>query len=226
MEATTDHHRRRLRIVAVTIGLAVVLLVGVGVYGLLRGPSTPTNPTPPPVTDTPTVVPRDQTGPAAVRQTDNPEGFARTIALTLFSWDSTSGYGPSDYAQVLADVAAGAEADALADDVRAYLPGPQAWAQLRQYQTRQWLSIDAITVPDDWQTALRQAAPGQIPRGTRAYTITGTRHRTGTWNTTPLETTRAVAFTVFVRCPTQPPGDAGATQCELLRLSQLDNPLK
>ena len=39
------------------------------------------------------------------------------------------------------------EADALAGDVRAYLPSPQAWAELRQYQTRQWLTIDTAVIP-------------------------------------------------------------------------------
>jgi len=159
------------------------------------------------------------------------EEFAVAVGEALFTWDTTSGYGPADYAQMIADVTADSEADAAASDVRAYLPTPEAWTQLRTHQTRQWLTIDSIEIPDAWETAVVQAAPGQIPDGAVAYTITGTRHRTGYWGTDPVTTTHPVAFTVFLTCTperSQAPAPAAPIieTCALLRLSQLDNPLR
>jgi len=126
---------------------------------------------------------------------------------------------------VLSDAADDSEADALASDVRAYLPTAEAWAQLTTYQTRQWLTIDAATVPAAWATAEAQAAPGQLPHGATAYTITGTRHRTGIWGTMPVEATRPVSFTVLIACA-PPAREFSASLCHLLRLSELDNPLR
>lgn len=225
-----DRRRRRLLIATITGGLVLVLLVGVGIYGLLHGPAPQTNAMP---TDRPspsvTAPPVGMTGegPGAVAQAGGPEAFARAVAEALFTWDTTAGDSPMDYAQMLADVAADAEADALAGDVRSYLPSVEAWAQLRQYQTRQWLTIDQVFVPEAWETAVAQAAPGQIPEGTVAYTIEGTRHRDGTWGTEPVEASRPVSFTVFIVCtPLVTNRGLTGTTCELLRLSQLDNPLR
>ncbi|MGO3191543.1 MULTISPECIES: hypothetical protein [Micrococcales] len=224
-----DRRRRRLLIATIAGGIVLLLLVGVGIYGLLRGPAprtgtTPTDPTVPAVTAPPPGSSRE--GPVAVPQVGGPEAFARAVAGSLFTWDTTTGHNPSDYAQMLADVAADEEADALAGDVRAYLPTVEAWGQLRPYQTRQWLTIDAVVVPDAWATAVAQAAPGQIPAGTVAYTIEGTRHRDGTWGTEPVEASRPVSFTVFAVCTPPVPGRGSPGLCELLRLSQLDNPLR
>ncbi|WP_347125369.1 hypothetical protein [Microbacterium sp. SY138] len=224
-----DRRRRRVLIALIAGGLALLLLVGVGIYGLLRGPAPRTEPAPgtaaPTITAPPTgTSPAD---PVPVSQLGGPETFARQVALALFAWDTTSGYGPADYAQVIVDVAAGEEADALAGDVRAYLPGAEAWAQLRQHQTRQWLSIQEMFVPEAWETATGQAAPSQIPEGAVAYTIEGTRHRDGTWGTEPVEASRPVVFTVFIVCtPVVTNRGITGTHCELLRLSQLDNPLR
>ena len=112
-----------------------------------------------------------------------------------------------------------------------YMPPPEAWAQLRTHQTRQWLTIDTIEIPDAWEDAVVQAAPGQIPDGAVAYTITGTRHRTGYWGTDLVTTTHDVAFTVFLTCTPErnqapAPADPIIETCVLLRLSQLDNPLR
>jgi hypothetical protein len=234
--AAHDRRRRRLLIAATAGALTLLILVGVGIYGLLRGPAAPDPapaPSPQPSSTAP-ATPGDPAGsePEPVPVRGGPEAFARNVAAALFTWDTASGYGPSDYAQMLADVAADAEADALAGDVRAYLPTGQAWAQLRQYATRQWLTIDEAFVPEAWeaaveQAAVEQAAPGQIPAGAVAFTIEGTRHREGIWGTEPVEASRPVAFTVFVVCtPPIPSRGVGSGLCELLRLSQLDNPLR
>lgn len=219
---------RRL-IIVLAVGAAVLAaLVGVGLYGLLLAPRTaPT---------TATDVPLETPGPApaipaptdtipslpGIRSTADAEGFARAVAEALFAWDTASDYEPTDYAQVIVDVGdpSGEEAAGLASDVRTYLPTAEAWAQLRTMQTRQWLTIDEAYVPDSWSDALEQAAPGQLMPGTIAYTISGTRHRDGISGTDPVESARGVAFTVFVTC--EPTFDA----CRVLRLSQLDNPLR
>lgn len=228
----TDRRRRTVLIAAIAGGLILLLLIGIGIYGLLRGPDTPE---PAPSEPTPTTEPGPGVslgaGPRPVVALGGPETFAREVAAALFTWDTTSGYGPADYAQALADATASVEADAAASDVRAYLPTPAAWAQLRTHQTRQWLTIDIIDIPAMWETAVTQAAPGQLPEGAVAYTITGTRHRDGTWNTEPVTTEHPVAFTVFLTCGTDradvPQSGDGATEaCQLLRLSQIDNPLR
>lgn len=228
--ASEDRRRRRLLIAAIAGGLGLLLLVGVGVYGLLRGPAPATGPTPserPSETSRTGADPTPGASPAPIPQNVGPEALARAVAEALFTWDTASGNSPSDYAQVLADVAHSSEADAFVGDVRAYLPTNEAWAQLRTYATAQWLTIDEMFVPEAWETAVSQAAPGQIPDRATAYTISGTRHREGTWGTEPVEVSRPVAFTVFLVCTPETPGrGAGAGSCEVLRLSQLDNPLR
>lgn len=227
----TARRRRTMLIAAIAGGVILAVLVGVGVYGLIRGPQT-TDAADVAATDSPAAThPADTpSGPEPVVAIGEPEEFAVAVAEALFTWDTTSGYGPTDYAQMLADVTADEEADAAASDVRAYLPTPEAWAQLRTHQTRQWLTIDTNEIPAMWEDAVAQAAPGQIPDGTVAYTITGTRHRTGYWGTDPITTTHPVAFTVFLTCTpeqaTAPSADPITRTCALLRLSQLDNPLR
>lgn len=228
----TARRRRTLLIACIAGGLILLLLVGVGVYGLIRGPQN-AQPKDVAATGSPTATHPDDTspsGPERMVAIGEPEEFAVAVAEALFTWDTTSGYGPADYAQMLADVTAEEEADAAASDVRAYLPAPEAWAQLRTHQTRQWLTIDTIEIPTVWEEAVAQAAPGQIPDGATAYTITGTRHRTGYWGTDPITTTHQVAFTVFLTCIPEhdaaPSADPITATCALLRLSQLDNPLR
>lgn len=228
----TTRRRRTMLITAIAGGLILILLVGVGVYGLIRGPQ-PTEPDDTAPSDQPTVTVPDAepAAPEPVIALGGSEEFAVAVAEALFTWDTTSGYWPADYAQMLADVTADTEADAAASDVRAYLPTPEAWAQLRTHQTRQWLTIDRVEIPSAWEDAVVQAAPGQIPDGAVAYTITGTRHRTGYWGTEPVTTTHDVAFTVFLTCTTEQhpapaPDDPIIENCALLRLSQFDNPLR
>lgn len=234
----TDRRHRAALIAAISGGLILLILIGIGLYGLITGPH---NPSESPSTQTPNISApvrtpsaRHDSGPQPVATSSDPQATALAIVSALFTWDTTSGYGPADYAQVLADVTAAVEADAAASDVRAYLPTPASWAQLRTHQTRQWITVTDIEVPSAWETAVEQAAPGQILPGMTAYTVTGTRHRAGTWSSEPIEAERPVTFTVFLMCGEAPPNsesDEGAAQdadgsCELLRLSHLDTPLR
>lgn len=204
----------------------MLLLAGVGIYGLFTGPR-PTSPgnraSTPPVQTTPSP-PSSSTTPRlpGVVRSAAPDLFARSVAASLFAWDTASGLLPLDYASVVLAVGdpSGIEQAGLASDVAAYLPNRDAWIELRQYATRQHLAIDQAFVPDAWAEAVEQAQPGQIAPGTVAVTIEGTRHRAGIWNGEPVSSEHSVAFTVFVICaPTYP-------TCHLLRLSQLDKPLR
>lgn len=223
--------RSRHRIIAVLAALvAVLMLAGVGVYGLIAGPPTSNQPgtaqdhdgSEPGATarsvPAPTATPRLPT----VRASADPETFARNVATALFAWDTASGFMPLDYTSVVLAVGdpSGAEQAGLASDISTYLPNRDAWIELRHYSTAQHLTIDEVFVPDAWDAALEQAQPGQLAEGTIAYTIEGTRHRTGLWNEETVTSEHPVAFTVFLVCgPTY-------DTCHLLRLSQLDNPLR
>lgn len=226
MNSSTVLKHRRVLIAAIAGALAVVVLAGIGIYGLIRGPHT-SNPDPEPTGQTDTVAPSPrhpatQTGPNEIRDTTRAEDFARDVAPALFTWYTASGYQPSEYAQVIVDVGdpTGTETAGLAADVRTYLPSPEQWAQLRTHQTSQWLTIDDLYIPAAWADAEAQAAPGQLLPGTIAYTLMGTRHREGIWGTEPVESSRPVAFTMFITC--QPTFD----HCRLLRLSRIDEPLR
>jgi len=213
-------HRRRLVIAIVSSGVALIVLVGIGVFGLLRGPDRAgqeARPTPAASASPTPTANTDQ--PPPILATTDPELFVRSVARALFNWDTRYRAGLSDWAQVVVDVADTDEAPAVASDVRDYLPAAAMWQQLSTYGTRQWIEIESVTVPAEWATALEQAAPGQIPQGSTALTVVGTRHRAGTWNTDALRTERSVTFTVFVVCPAE-------ETCRLLRLSQPDRPLE
>ncbi len=214
------HRRRRLFIAIVVSGITLITLVVIGVYGMFRGPAETSQPEGQPhqASVAPTS-PSPAEQPQQVPVTSNPERFARSVARSLFNWDTRHDAGPSEWAQALVDFADADEAAALASDVRGYLPVAEIWAQLGTYGTRQWLELESVVVPNGWSTALEQAAPGQIPPGATAFTVVGTRHREGSWATEVMRTERQVAFTVFVVCPDREP-------CALLRLSKLDQPLE
>jgi len=132
-----------------------------------------------------------------------------------------------DYSAGISEVGdpSGAEQAGLASDVAAYLPSREAWIELRQYANPQRLVIDRSFVPEAWDQAVEQAQPGQFPAGATAVTIEGTRHRAGVWNGEPVTAEQSVSFTVFLACP--PPAPQLRTGlCHVLRLSQLDNPLR
>ena len=182
----------------------------------MRGPVV-TSPGDPAPTGTPTLPALPE-----VEASDEPETFADNVATALFAWDTASGLMPLDYSAVVLAVGdpSGAEQAGLASDVAAYLPSRDAWLELRQYDTAQHLTIDNLFVPEAWGEAVKQAQPGQLAPGTVAYTIEGTRHREGVWNDEQVNSELSVAFTVFIVCgPTY-------DTCNLLRLSQLDNPLR
>ncbi|MFF2633477.1 hypothetical protein ACFVR6_11395 [Microbacterium sp. NPDC058021] len=219
-------HRRFVLLLAV--GFAVLAaLVGVGVYGLLLAPD-PTTPAPAPDPRGPMEPSPEPDSTASspslppILSTADAEAFARAAAQALINWDTATQFAPSDYAQVIIDAGdpSGIETAALASDVRSYLPTADAWSELRGYGTRQWLTIDDAVIPPSWNEALDQAADGQLLPGTIAYTVTGTRHRAGIVGTQAQETSRPVSFTLFIAC------EPSFEECRLLRLSEVDNPLR
>ena len=227
----TEPRIRRRVIAALAAGIVLVLVTGVGLYGLITGPPAPTTGTHndriddvspgPVVTDPDDPVPTATPSLSPVRASTDAETFARNVATTLFAWDTASGFMPLDYTSVILAVGdpTGAEQAGLASDIATYLPNEEAWIDLRQYSTTQRLEVEEIYIPEAWGTAVEQAQPGQLPVGAIAYTIEGTRHRDGIWNDEQVTSEHAVAFTLFLACP---PGES----CYLLRLSQLDNPLR
>lgn len=235
--------RRRL-IVVIAAGVVFLLLAGVGIYGLITGPRTAPTPSPGESGTTATTPPDGGTSPARippVPHSSDPEEFARGFAEALFAWDTGSGFMPLDYTTVLLDAGdpTGTEQAGLAADIALYLPTRDAWTGLREYGATQHLTIDTATVPDAWDEAVAQARPGQLAPGTTAYTIDGTRHRDGIWNNEHVTSDHEVAFTIFLRCPPEPTpspspsgkpgttaGDERPAGCQVLRLSQLDNPLR
>lgn len=212
-------HRKRLLFASAGIGIALVSIMIIGVVGMLRGPSTASELEAPAHTARVSSASLGIDRPQPVLVTADPEAFARSVARALFSWDTRHEGGPSPWAQVLVEVADPNEGPAVASDIRGFLPETEMWEQLADYGTQQWLEVKSLGVPAAWSTALKQASPGQIPQGAAAFTIVASAHREGTWNTDVIRTKRDVAFTVFVRCP-------GGEPCTLLRLSQLDKPLK
>lgn len=215
------------RQIAVILGcvLAFATLV-IGIYGLVRGPDS-TSPTPTarpggtaeviPEAAAPVVTLEDR----ALPHTTDPITYARAVATSLFDWDTSLGFLPTDYTSaVLADAdPSGEETPALLDDVATYLPTVDQWLDLGAMQVVQSIEIQDADVPGSWASAVEQAH-GHLRPGTSAVTISGIRHRAGVWNGEVAESSYPVSFTVFVAC--KPSFD----RCHILRLSQLDNPLK
>lgn len=215
------------RQIAVILGVVLALATcAVGIYGLVRGPdSTVTTPAPQsgrtaeaiPEAMAPVATLEDR----ALPRTTDPITYARAVATALFDWDTSLGFLPIDYtAAVLADAdPSGEETPGLISDVATYLPTVEQWLDLGAMEVRQTIAIDDAYVPETWTAALDQAH-GHLRPGTTAVTVTGTRHRTGVWNGETAESSYPVAFTVFVAC--EPSFD----RCHVLRLSQLDKPLR
>ena len=215
------------RQIAVVLGCVLaVATFAVGIYGLIRGPGSPA-PTPGArPADTVAVIP-EEAAPVvtlanrALPHTTDPFAYARTVATSLFDWDTSTGFLPTDYtAAVLADAdPSGEETPGLITDVTTYLPTVEQWLDLGAMEVRQSIEIIDVYVPGTWTAAVQQAH-GHLRPGTTAVTVTGTRHRNGVWNGEAAESSYPVSFTVFVAC--EPSFD----RCHVLRLSQLDKPLR
>jgi hypothetical protein len=215
---------RRL-IILIVAGVLALATIGVGVYGLVRGPGhsagLPGAGTPAGASTGPSASASAPVGPASLPQTDDPVTYAKAVAAALFDWDTTSGYVPSDYeAPVVADAdPSGEETSGLIGDVASYEPTIDQWTQLATMDVAQHLTITSAAVPSTWSEALAEAH-GQLRPGTTAITITGTRHRTGVWYGDHASTSEPVSFTVFEACTPAWP------RCHTLRLSELNDPLK
>ena len=157
----------------------------------------------------------------ALRPSTDPESFARLVAQALFDWDTATITSRTDHIEPLVAVAdpTGESTPGLVSDLDNYLPMQDAWVDLAQYETRQWLSIESVTTPTLWAEAVSEAGPDGLLPGTAAYTIRGVRHRCGVWEGAPVRSSHDVAFTVFIVC------DPSYPECHLLRLSMLDKPL-
>jgi hypothetical protein len=228
--ATTGPDRtRRLRLIIslAAAGLILAVLTGIGIYGLVAsppaqspGPSEPTGPSTP-ATPSPTSPTAGTTRLEPLPETRSPERFAEAVADALFVWDTFTTFSPDDHRTVLLEAAdpSGAETPGLIGDLSNYLPSDATWRDLQEYRTAQWIDIDRLYVPDQWYEAVA-AADGQLADGLVAYTVEGTRHRTGVWFDEQVASEHPVAFTMFLSCP------PATDRCVLLRLSQLDNPLR
>lgn len=219
---------RRRGPLIVLIGLIVVAagLIAFGVYGLVRGPAQPDRAPAPKITvsigASPSASPSASgtPHPSALPKTADPVAYARAVASAIFTWDTMSGLTPADYVNaIVADAdPSGLETPGLVADLATYLPTDEVWQELRSYQTGETFTVASAQVPVDWPQVLAQAG-SQLRDGTTAVTITGTRHRTGTWEGQSQSADTAVSFTVFMLCEPAYPS------CHVLRLSQLGNPL-
>lgn len=215
------------RQIMLLLGCALAVITGaVGIYGLVRGPGG-TAAESPDARHTEVQAVADPTDDAVTLEkrtlphTTDPVAYARAVAVSLFDWDTTAGFLPTDYTTaVLADAdPSGEETPGLLTDVATYLPTVEQWLDLGAMEVEQTIEIDEAYVPASWADAVEQAH-GHLRPGTTAVTITGTRHRTGVWNGEVAESSYPVSFTIFVACP------PSFQRCHVLRLSELDNPLR
>ena len=219
-------HRRRIAVAGLSVAVMVAAL---GAWLAVADPHPNAAPAPPATIDPAgrTVAPGSGEAAQPVEQlrrvaaTADPRTFAESVAGALFDWDTTAPRALSDYTGRLLAVAdpTGQESPGLVADIAGDLPTADAWASLTPYYTRQWLEVSSVKVPDLWERALGEAGPQGMAPGTTAYTITGTRHRSGIWEGEAVTSEHEVAFTVFIACEPSYP------TCHLLRLSRLDEPL-
>jgi hypothetical protein len=219
-------HRRRIAIAGLSVAVTVAAL---GAWLAVADPHQNAAPAPRATIDPAghTVTSGSEQAAQPVEQlrrvaaTPDPRTFAESVAGALFDWDTTAPIALNDYTGRLLAVAdpTGQESPGLVADLAGYLPTAEAWVLLKPYYTRQWLEISSVKVPDLWEQALAEAGPQSLAPGTTAYTITGTRHRSGVWEDEPVTSEHEVAFTVFIACEPSYP------TCHLLRLSRPDEPL-
>lgn len=221
--AAPDDLRRRRLIVG---GIAIVLLLSAFLAYAVLVHRSATTPAGVPVAslevvepEVPARAPISELPP--LTSTAEPEAFARLIAQALFEWDTSTVITRTQHIERLVSVAdpTGESSAGLVSDIENYLPASEAWSQLQQYETRQWIEIESASVPSTWAEAEARAGPDGLLPGTTAYTISGIRHRSGVWEDTPVSSAHDVAYTVFIVCgPAYP-------DCHLLRLSLVDEPL-
>ena len=214
--------RRRLIILGLVVGSLLIALV---TYSVLahRSPipsSTAKVVAAEPRELTPTISVSPIADLAPLRPTRDPEAFARLVADALFEWNTATLIDRADHIERLVAVGdpTGESSPGLVSDLDNYLPIQEAWVELAEYKTAQWLSIESVVTPTLWAEAETQAGDELLP-GTTAFTIHGIRHRSGLWENEPVTSEHEVAFTVFIVCA--PSYD----ECHLLRLSMLDKPL-
>lgn len=215
-------HPRRLLLLAAA-GVSVALMLGAILVAFDSRPSEPTTRPGDSTVPTSSAAPSDaDIRPAvAVPRNGDPRQFVRDVAAAIFAWDTRTASGPAELIEPFLTIAdpTGESSPGLVSDLAGYLPTHDAWVNLRRYQTQQRLEVTTVSVPELWATAIEQADRELAP-GTAAFTVEGTRHRSGMWEGQPVTSEHGVAFTVFVVCaPTYP-------TCHLLRLSRLDDPLE
>ncbi|WP_313480988.1 hypothetical protein [Microbacterium sp.] len=223
-DAAPRKRGRALLIAGISGTVILLVLVGLGVYGLIARPHENT-PAPAPTTSEQRPTAPAPSGPPELTplpRTNDPIRYARAVAEALFTWDTASGLGPADYGQVVLSDAdpTGTETPGLASDIAGYYPASDAWRQLTGHATTQRLTIADAVVPDAWADAVAQDRSGTLVEGMIAVTIDGTRHRTGTVSGQEATSEHPVSFTVFLAC------DPAFERCHTLRLSELDNPLR
>jgi len=211
--------RQRILVWAVAT-IAVLAAIGVGVYGLVFAPDR--RPSPPSIPSATSSATRPGPSPTTdTAKSGDPEAFARHAAHLLFDWDAATDT-PTGITQALTSLGdpTGRETPGLVSDITQYLSDQAVWKTLGQHQTSQRIDIHSIAVPSSWSETSASAPSGQLLPGTVAYTITGTRHRSGTVDGQPSTTSRPVALTMFVTCQPSFP------QCHLMRLSMPDHPMR
>lgn len=216
-------HRPRMLVLAVA-GVSVVLLLGAVVVAVSSRPSEPAShpkASSPPAISTAAGDAQIGSPTGSVARITDPTQFVRDVAVAIFAWDTRTASWPEELIEPFLKVAdpTGESSPGLVSDLASYLPTQAAWVDLRRYKTRQRLDVAAVITPKLWATAIEQA-DGELAPGTAAFTVEGTRHRSGMWEGRRVASEHDVAFTVFVVCaPTYP-------TCHLLRLSRLDDPLE
>jgi hypothetical protein len=217
----------RRQVALIVAAVFALITLAVGIYGLATGPSLDRGDRQAHSragtigTDVKTDVMSTEPSRRTLPRTNDPIEFARAVAAALFDWDTADGFLPADIqAPVLADAdPSGEETPGLIEDISTYMPTVDQWLNLATMNVSQTLTIDSAQVPASWPSVVAQAH-GQLRPGTTAVTITGTRERDGVWDGEDAATSSPASFTVFVAC--QPTVD----RCHVLRLSQLDNPLR
>lgn len=210
---------RRTLVIVLAVTAVLLAVIAIGIIGLLRGGNhtpAPTSPT----THSPTAA--APPGAAIVRPSTDAIVFCRRVAGALFDWDTTAPGGPAAILDALVAVGdpSGVDVPGLYSDAAGYLPTAPQWEQLAEYATTQRLVIDSAAIPESWSAIVGDPA-NDLPAGTTAVTVEGTRVREGEWFGQTTRKQSPVTFTMFLSCP-----PATEDSCRLLRLSTLGEPLR